>query len=50
MPYVSGDRNKPTFADGAIQLGDPFVKLELLSSEPVSTGELFLHYRINKTE
>ena len=50
MPYVSGDRNEPTFAEGVRQLGDPFLKLELLSSEPVSTGELFLHYRINKTE
>ncbi|MBW2471390.1 MAG: RibD family protein [Deltaproteobacteria bacterium] len=48
LPYVSGARNETTFADGPKGLGDPFMKLELLSSEPVSTGELFLHYRLEK--
>jgi riboflavin biosynthesis pyrimidine reductase len=48
MPYISGDRNGSTLADGPGLLGDPFLKLELLSSEPVSTGEIFLHYRILK--
>jgi riboflavin biosynthesis pyrimidine reductase len=38
------------FADGPKYLGDPFLELELLSSEPVSTGELFLRYRIKKME
>ena len=31
-------------------LAIPFLELELLSGEPVSTGELFLHYRIKKME
>lgn len=48
MPYVSGNVNGATFADGPKHLGDPFLELELLSSEPVSTGELFLHYSVGK--
>ena len=48
MPYVSGNVNGTTFADGPKHLGDPFLELELLSSEPVSTGELFLHYSVGK--
>ena len=50
MPFVSGKHRSPAFADGLKNLGDPFLELELLSSEPVSTGELFLHYRIKKME
>ena len=45
LPVVSGDRNAPAFADGPESLGNPFLKFELLSCEPVSTGEVFLHYR-----
>lgn len=48
LPFVSGDRESQAFADGPAPLGDPFLDLELLSSEPVSTGELFLHYRVKK--
>ena len=48
MPYVSGNVNGATFADGPKHLGEPFLELELLSSEPVSTGELFLHYSVGK--
>lgn len=48
MPYVSGDENGPTFAEGPKHLGDPFLDLEILSSEQVSTGELFLHYSVRK--
>jgi len=50
MPFVSGERGASTFADGPKFLGAPFLELELLSSEPVSTGELFLQYRIKKME
>ncbi len=50
MPFVSGEHGGPAFADGPKYLGDPFLELELLSSEPGSTGELFLHYRIKKME
>ena len=46
MPYVSGEQGGASFADGPAFLGAPFLDLELLSSEPVSTGELFLHYRV----
>ena len=45
MPFISGDQKAPAFADGPKCLGDPFLEFELLSSEQVSTGELFLHYR-----
>ena len=45
MPFISGDKNAPAFADGPKCLGDPFLEFELLSCETVSTGELFLHYR-----
>ena len=50
MPFVSGKHNTAAFADGPKHLGDPFLELDLLSSEPVSTGELFLHYRIRSVE
>lgn len=45
MPVISGDRNAPAFADGPESLGDPFRQFALISCEPVSTGEVFLHYR-----
>jgi riboflavin biosynthesis pyrimidine reductase len=48
IPFISGDHNSPAFADGLKCLGDPFLEFELLSCEPVSTGELFLHYRNKK--
>ena len=48
MPFVSGKRGDAAFADGPEGLGSPFLELELLSSEPVSTGELFLHYRVRR--
>ena len=50
MPFVSGEHGASAFADGPKVLGDPFLELELLSNEPVSTGELFLHYRIKRME
>lgn len=46
LPDISGDRNSPSFADGPGPLGDPFLGLELVSTRPVSTGEIFLHYRV----
>jgi 2,5-diamino-6-(ribosylamino)-4(3H)-pyrimidinone 5'-phosphate reductase len=48
MPFVSGEHESTAFVEGPKYLGDPFLELELLSSEPVSTGELFLHYRVKK--
>jgi len=50
MPFISGEQNGPTFADGPKYLGDPFLEFDLLSCEPVSTGELFLHYRSKRPE
>jgi 2,5-diamino-6-(ribosylamino)-4(3H)-pyrimidinone 5'-phosphate reductase len=50
IPYVSGEHGSTAFADGPKHLGEPFLELELLSSEAVSTGELFLHYRIKSIE
>jgi 2,5-diamino-6-(ribosylamino)-4(3H)-pyrimidinone 5'-phosphate reductase len=50
IPFISGDHNGPAFADGPKYLGDPFMELELLSCESVSTGELFLHYRNKRME
>ncbi|MGW8287556.1 MAG: RibD family protein [Desulfobulbales bacterium] len=49
MPYISGKQGAASLADGPQLLGNPFLQLELLKAEPVLTGELFLHYRINKT-
>jgi riboflavin biosynthesis pyrimidine reductase len=48
-PFVSGDRDSAALADGPRPLGDPFLALELVSSEPLASGELFLHYRVPKT-
>ena len=48
MPFISGKQNEPAFADGPKYLGDPFLEFELLSCEPVSTGEVFLHYRTKR--
>ncbi len=48
MPFVSGEQGAASFADGNKHLGTPFLELELLASEPLSTGELFVHYRIRK--
>ena len=45
MPFISGDRNAPSFADGPDSIGDPFRQFALISCEPVTTGEVFLHYR-----
>ncbi|MDX1776439.1 MAG: RibD family protein [Desulfobulbales bacterium] len=50
MPYVSGDHESNTLAEGPQCLGLPFLKLELLSCEPLATGEVFLHYRLKRTE
>jgi riboflavin biosynthesis pyrimidine reductase len=49
MPYVAGHRNAPSLADGPELLGAPFLELALLSGEVLTTGELFLHYRVKKT-
>lgn len=46
MPFISGDHNSLSLADGPQCLGTPFLELELLASEPLATGEVFLHYRI----
>ena len=48
MPFVSGEQAAAAVADGPELLGDPFLGREMLSSTPVSTGELFLHYRIKQ--
>ena len=48
-PFISGDRNAPAFVDGPEKLGEPFLEFELISCEPVSTGEVFLHYRSKRT-
>lgn len=49
-PYLSGERLAATLADGDRPLGCPFLALELLSCEPVETGELFLRYRVIKDD
>ena len=48
IPFISGEQNGPAFADGPKYLGNPFLELELLSCESVSTGEVFLHYRTKR--
>ncbi len=48
MPFISGEQNGPAIADGPKYLGNPFLELELLSCESVSTGEVFLHYRVKR--
>ena len=45
IPFISGEHHAPAFAHGPKFLGNPFLELELLSCEHVSTGEVFLHYR-----
>lgn len=46
MPFVSGQHGATAFAEGPQHLGKPFLELDLLSSQAVSTGEVFLHYRV----
>ena len=46
MPSVSGEKAGTSLASGSKLLGQPFLPLEMLSCEPVSSGELFLHYRV----
>jgi riboflavin biosynthesis pyrimidine reductase len=50
MPFISGEQGAAAFADGPKRLGEPFLELEILSSIPVSSGELFLHYRVKRME
>ena len=47
-PYISGDKNAVSLAEGPEPLGNPFVAMELLHCHPATTGELFLHYKVNK--
>ncbi|MBU0729707.1 MAG: dihydrofolate reductase family protein [Proteobacteria bacterium] len=47
-PYVSGDENAASLADGPCPLGLSFMQLELYSCEPQETGEVFLRYRVQK--
>jgi 2,5-diamino-6-(ribosylamino)-4(3H)-pyrimidinone 5'-phosphate reductase len=47
-PKISGERGAVSFADGPGPLGSPFLSLQLLESEVVHTGEVFLRYRVAK--
>jgi riboflavin biosynthesis pyrimidine reductase len=47
-PFISGNRNAPSFVDGPENLDEPFLEFELISCEPASTGEVFLHYRTRR--
>jgi riboflavin biosynthesis pyrimidine reductase len=48
MPSVSGEKAGTSLADGPKLLGQPFLPLAMISCEPVSSGEIFLHYRIKR--
>ena len=48
MPSVSGEKTAASLADGPELLGKPFLPLEMLSCDPVSSGEVFLHYRVKR--
>jgi len=48
MPSVLGEKKAASLADGPESLGQPFLPLEMLSCEPVSSGEVFLHYRVKR--
>lgn len=48
IPFVSGDSEASSLADGPHQLGYPLMGLELLECEPLESGEVFLHYRTKK--
>jgi len=48
MPFVSGNKEGTALAEGPEFLGQPFLPLEMLSSEAVSSGEVFLHYRVKR--
>ncbi len=47
-PYLNGNVNQSSLADGLHDLGSPYIPLELISCKTAENGELFLHYRINK--
>ena len=45
-PRISGLVTSPTLADGPLLLGEPFIKLTLISCRQADSGELFLRYRV----
>lgn len=47
-PHLSGDTAGPLFVRGGGPLGDPMLSLALLACRPEATGEIFLHYKVNK--
>jgi 2,5-diamino-6-(ribosylamino)-4(3H)-pyrimidinone 5'-phosphate reductase len=47
-PKISGERGAVSLADGPSPLGSPFLALQLVESEVVCTGEVFLRYRVAK--
>ncbi len=49
-PQLSGNENEPSLADGPAGLGGPFLPLQLLSCRPAETGEIFAHYRIDRSK
>lgn len=45
-PYLSGDVHAPSLVDGPVSLGDPFLRVQLVSLERSQSDELFCHYKI----
>ncbi len=49
-PLISGDARAAGLASGSCHLGNPFLRLALLSCRQGQYGELFLHYRVLREE
>lgn len=47
-PKLSGDRGAAAFVDGDCVLGTPFLDLEMISCQAISTGEIFARYLVKK--
>ena len=45
-PLLSGDSTASSLADGPAALGEPFLALELISCNFITSGEIFVRYRV----
>jgi riboflavin biosynthesis pyrimidine reductase len=48
-PFISGDGAAASLVNGPGPLGNPFIKLDMLSCRPAETGELFVRYRVRRS-
>lgn len=47
-PFLSGDSDAVSLAEGLGPIGNPFLALDLIECETVDSGEIFCRYRVEK--